>query len=480
MTDTHPTAVLSRAHEATRRLEALIEGTPSPQDSSRQAVQQRAEYRMGRLRRFLAALDNPHQGYPIVHVGGTSGKGSTTTTLAAILTAAGFTTGLHTSPYLQTPTEKLQVNGRLIAPDLYADLVDQILAAHDQWVANGNEPLTYGEAWFSLTALFYRATEVDVAVLEVGAGGRFDLTNIVEPVACTITSVGIDHTHTLGNTIADIAWHKAGIIKRGIPVVTAAANPEARAIIQETAASLQAPLTIVEAGIWTRDVETSLVGTSWTDGRSGLRHRSGLCGSFQAINGATAIAITEVLREQGLAVPDEAIKTGLRTARIPGRAEVIEDRAGLVLLDGAHNADKVAAIAADIPQLLPVADLGKRIAVLGVLEAKQALGMVRSLVPFMDVLVATSPQVTAKESKSASALATMAREAGFHGPLDVEPDPHDAIDRALALAGSSPGSAIFVTGSLYLVGNVRERWYREDEITLAQSPWPGATISPVS
>jgi dihydrofolate synthase / folylpolyglutamate synthase len=435
---------------------------------------------MGRLRRFLAALGNPHQGYPIVHVGGTSGKGSTTTTLAAILTAAGFITGLHTSPYLQTPTEKLQVNGRLIAPDLYADLVDQILAAHDQWVANGNEPLTYGEAWFSLTALFYRATEVDVAVLEVGAGGRFDLTNIVEPVACAITSVGIDHTHTLGNTIADIAWHKAGIIKRGIPVVTAAANPEARAIIQETAASLQAPLTIVEAGIWTRDVETSRVGTSWTDGRTSTRHQSGLCGSFQAINGATAIAITEVLREQGLAIPDGAIKTGLRTARIPGRAEVIEDRAGLVLLDGAHNADKVAAIAADIPHLLPVAGSGKRIAVLGVLEAKQALGMVRSLVPFMDVLVATSPQVTAKESKSASALATMAREAGFHGPLDVEPDPHDAIDRALALAGSSPGSAIFVTGSLYLVGNVRERWYREDEITLAQSPWPGDTISPAS
>jgi dihydrofolate synthase/folylpolyglutamate synthase len=435
---------------------------------------------MGRLRRFLAALGNPHRGYPIVHVGGTSGKGSTTTTLAAILTAAGFTTGLHTSPYLQTPTEKLQVNGRLIAPDLYADLVDRILAAHDQWVADGNEPLTYGEAWFSLTALFYRTTEVDVAVLEVGAGGRFDLTNIVEPVACAITSVGIDHTHTLGNTIADIAWHKAGIIKRGIPVVTAAANPEARAIIQETAASLQASLTIVEAGTWTQDVSTSRIGTRWTDGRSGLRHRSGLCGSFQAINGATAIAITEVLRKLGMAIPDEAVETGLRTARIPGRAEVIEDRAGLVLLDGAHNADKVAAIAADIPHLLPVADSGKRIAVLGVLEAKQALGMVRSLVPFMDVLVATSPQVTAKESKSASALATMAREAGFHGPLEVEPDPHEAIDRALELAGSSPGSAIFVTGSLYLVGNVRERWYREDEITLAQSPWPRDTISPAS
>ncbi|MEJ7900916.1 MAG: Mur ligase family protein [Thermomicrobiales bacterium] len=224
------TSVLTRFHEATARLESLIEGTASPADASRQAVQERATFRMGRLRRFLELLGNPHQGYPIIHVGGTSGKGSTSTLVASILTSAGFSTGLHTSPYLQTPAEKLQINGQLVAAETYVALCDTVFAAHDRWLGAGDEPITYGEAWFALTALFFRESRVDLAVLEVGAGGRFDLTNIVAPVVSVITSVGIDHTSTLGSTIAEIAWHKAGIVKPAVAVVTGVANPEALSI----------------------------------------------------------------------------------------------------------------------------------------------------------------------------------------------------------------------------------------------------------
>src|SRR5665648_325795 len=117
--------------------------------------------RMGRLRRFLAFLDNPHQGYPIIHVGGTSGKGSTSTLIASILTSAGFSTGLHTSPYLQTPAEKLQIDGLLVHPETYVALCDTIFAAHGRWLDAGEEPVTYGEAWFALTALFFRESRVD-------------------------------------------------------------------------------------------------------------------------------------------------------------------------------------------------------------------------------------------------------------------------------------------------------------------------------
>ncbi len=465
------TTLLDRFHEATARLEALIEGTPAPADASLQAVQSRATYRMDRLRRFLALLGNPHQGYPIVHVGGTSGKGSTSTLIASILASAGFAAGLHTSPYLQTPAEKLQLNGRLVAPDTYVSLCDSVFAAHDRWQAAGEEPITYGEAWFALTALFFRESGVDLAVLEVGAGGRFDLTNIIEPAVSVITSVGIDHTSTLGSTIGEIAWHKAGIIKPSAPVVTTATHPDALPVIVAEANERGAELTIVDPELAVTGVATDFQGTSWTDAAAGTRFHTTLRGAFQARNGAAAVSAIGALRSLGFHIPDEAVERGLQAARIPGRVEMIQDRVP-VMLDGAHNVDKIAALAADIPTLLPVPSGGQRVAVLGLLEAKQAGPMIRSLVPVMDVLVATSPRVTAKESRDASDIAAIAAEAGFHGPIWIEPNPQDAIARAVDVAAPQAGSTVFVTGSLYLIGNVRERWFAEDDIVIAQSPWP--------
>ncbi len=465
------TDLLRRFHESTAGLEALIEGTPSPADASREAVQARATFRMERLRRFLVLLGDPHQGYPIVHVGGTSGKGSTSTLIASILASAGYATGLHTSPYLQTPAEKLQVNGRLVAPDVYVSLCDAIFAAHDRWRAAGEEPITYGEAWFALTALFFRESGVDLAVLEVGAGGRFDLTNIVEPAVSVITSVGIDHTSTLGGTIAEIAWHKAGIIKSSVPAVTTAMHPDALPVIVAEASARGAALTIVDPATAVTEVSTDFQGTSWFDQAAGTRFHTSLRGRFQARNGAAAVATVSALRSLGFHIPDEAVERGLQAARIPGRVEMIRDGVP-VMLDGAHNVDKIAALAEDIPGLLPVNHGGIRVAVLGLLEAKQAGPMIRSLVPVMGALVATSPRVTAKESREASDIAAIAAEAGFHGPIHIEPNPPDAIARAIELTLARSGSAVFVTGSLYLIGNVRERWFAEDDIVIAQSPWP--------
>jgi dihydrofolate synthase/folylpolyglutamate synthase len=462
---------LARFHRATARIEALIESTPTATDSSREAVQARAVFRTARLMRFLQRLGNPHQGYPIVHVGGTSGKGSTSTAIAAILTSAGFTTGLHTSPYLQTPAEKLQINGRLISSDMYVALCDQLLEAHESWLAAGEEALTYGEAWIALTMLFFRECVVDIAVLEVGAGGRFDLTNIVKPAVAVITSVGIDHTATLGNTIPDIAWHKAGIIKHGIPAVTGVTHPEALQIIRDEAIEVDAPLTVVDPDVSAANIATDRQGTTWTDGMTGLTHHIALRGRFQARNGALALAAVQALREQGFHIPDEAVERGLQSARIPGRVELIDEPGALVMLDGAHNAEKVAALAEDVPSLLPVGE-GKRIGVLGVLEAKQAQEMIGSIVAVLDVLVVTSPQVTAKEGRSAVDMADMVRQAGFHGPVHIEPDPATALNLALELANEANGSAVLVTGSLYLVGNVRERWYRTDDVILERSSWP--------
>jgi dihydrofolate synthase/folylpolyglutamate synthase len=462
---------LAQFHQATARLEALIEATPTPTDGSLTAVTSRAEMRMGRLRRFLDRLGNPERGYPIVHVGGTSGKGSTSTMIAAILTCAGFTTGLHTSPYLQTPSEKLQVNGDLIAPDMYVALTDRLLDVHAAWLGDGEPPLTYGEAWVALTLLFFREIDADIAVLEVGAGGRFDLTNIVSPVVSVVTSVGIDHTATLGTTIPEIAWHKAGIIKAGIPAVTGVVDPVALAVLANEAQIVGTSLTVVDPVVSAQTVRTDRQGTGWVDGATGLTHHTALRGAFQARNGAVALATVQALRDQGFHIPDEAVDRGLQSARIPGRMELAPTEVP-VILDGAHNAEKVAALAGDVSTLLPLAAGGRRVGVLGVLEAKQAHAMLASIVGKIDVLVATAPQVVAKESRDAAGMATIARQAGFHGEVLIEPDPLQAIERALAMAAEVPGSGVLVTGSLYLVGNVREHWYRTDDVILARSSWP--------
>jgi dihydrofolate synthase / folylpolyglutamate synthase len=471
------TTMFERYHAASSRMDALIEMTPSPTDSSREAVRQRAEYRMGRLRRFLARLGNPQEGYPIVHIGGTSGKGSTSTTITAILGEAGYRTGLHTSPYLQTPLEKLQVDGRLVSAATFVELVDAFFAEHDRWLADGEEPLTYGEGWGALTWLFFRREQVDVAVVEVGAGGRFDLTNILQPVLSIVTSVGIDHTQTLGNTIEQIAWHKAGIIKRGVPALSSVPHPAAQAIMEAEAAEVGAPLHRLDLATAISDIRTGPDGTSWTDTRDGTRHQMRMCGSFQAHNGQVAVDAARILREAGLEIPDEAIERGLCDARIPGRAEFVPAR-DPVLLDGAHNPEKLAALAADIPSLIPVGTGGRRIAVVGLLDAKKGDEMLRELVPVIDALVATAPQVYGKDSKDAATVQVLADDAGFRGEVVVEPDPAEAIARALAMADGA-GDRVVVTGSLYLVGNVRERWYPERAIVEQHTPWPAVAATTV-
>jgi len=464
---------LARFAAAAARLDDLIERTPAPPDRSRAAVRGRAEERMGRLRRFLARLGDPLTGYPVVHVGGTSGKGSTSTAIAAILHAAGYRVGLHTSPYLQTPAEKLQVDGRLVAPERFVALTDELFATHERWEADGEVALTYGEAWVALSALFFRAEAVDVAVLEVGAGGRFDLTNVVAPALSVITTVGIDHTATLGDTIEAIAWHKAGIIKPGVPAVTAVTDPAALPILTAEAKAVGTTLRRVIPGQTFDAVTTGPAGTSWRDVASGSAYTIGLAGRFQATNGALAVAAVEALRDRGadgLKIPDAAIHRGLASSRIPGRVEVMQRRP-TVLLDGAHNPEKIAALAADLPALLPARGDGRRVVILGVLEAKQAEQMIAALVPYMDVLVATAPRVLAKPALAASDLMQVARVAGYGGPVLIEPEPMEALLRALASVRDPDRDSILVTGSLYLVGNVREHWYGESEIVLARSPY---------
>jgi dihydrofolate synthase/folylpolyglutamate synthase len=467
---------VARFHHAVNRLDALIVATPARDDTSREAVRRRARERMDRLRAFLRFLGDPAARIPKVHIGGTSGKGSTTTALAAILTAAGYRTGVHTSPYLQVASEKLQVDGELIEAERFVRLVDHLLdrlAAFPQ-----ADHITYGEAWIALVMLFLEEVEADIAVVEVGAGGRFDLTNIIDPELAVITSVGIDHTHTLGDTIAQIAWHKAGIIKPGKPALSAVTQPEAIAAMRDEASAVGADLRQLDLDRAITDVRISETATSWREVATGREWSIGMAGAFQARNGQVAVSAARRLAERGWRIPDDAIARGLATARIPGRAEWMPG-VPRTLLDGAHNAQKVAALAADLPALLPVAPGDRRIVVLGALEAKHVGESIASLRPHADAIIATSPQVFGKAPRVAADLADAIRAAGFDGPVHIEPDPADALARARSLTRPGHDDAMLVTGSLYLVGNVRDAWFPADRIIEHHTSWPVATAGPL-
>ncbi len=474
--ETQPT--LDRFHAAVAGVDALIERDNTPHDKSPEEIRARATMRLARMRDFLRFLGDPHLRYPVIHVTGTSGKGSTSTAIARILEAAGLRVGLHTSPYLQTPTEKLQLDGHLIDPDAFYSLVDRVLVEHDRWVHEGNEPLTYGEIWVAMVMMAFADAPVDVGVIEVGAGGRFDLTNVVQPTVSVITSVGIDHVVTLGDTIEEIAWHKAGIIKAGAPVVTAVTDPRALDAVFAGAALVDVPvIRVVEGETWERvATDGSLPATRWRDLTGG-----GLDtplpappGGYQAGNAAVAVAAVRAFAAgAGLTISENAIRAGLSATRIPGRYEVIE-RAGepTVILDGAHNPQKVAALMADIGPSARAT--GRRLIVLlGALEAKQIDEMAGLIVPWADTIVATSPRVLAKAGAETAALAEAIAKSGFGGSVVPVPVPLDAIGRVIDIAGQGREAVILVTGSLYLIGNIRGRWYPDDEITRSATSWPG-------
>jgi dihydrofolate synthase/folylpolyglutamate synthase len=452
-------------HEALRRTNDLVDRSPT-QPKNPADVRARAEQRLARLRALLSRLGNPHLAFRVIHVGGTSGKGSTSAAIAAILTAGGIRTGLHTSPYLQVATEKIQLDGRLIDGMTLLEAVETVLhAAQDSGVGR----ITYGEAWFAMVALIFARANVEIGVIEVGAGGRFDLTNVVEPAVSVITSVGLDHMETLGATIPEIAWHKAGIIKNAAPVVSAVTDPDALDVIRREAEIKQSTLHHVLAGETFGAMLNAGGSFDWWElQQSEIVYPTSMPGRFQATNSATALVAVRLI-EPEIARNPEIVRRGLLGSRLQGRYETMS-ACPAVILDGAHNPQKMAALARDLRQRKKSAPESRLIAVVGVLEAKDHLNVLREIVNVADELVTTSPRVLAKPGAKATALARDARELGFSGPVLAIDDPLAALDTALDR--SSVVDTVVVTGSLYLVGNVRGRWYPDDEIILQQTAWP--------
>jgi dihydrofolate synthase / folylpolyglutamate synthase len=461
-------SALAKYHWASRYISELIQGPPSPRPSaSPEEIRARALARLDRLRQFLAFVGNPQQQYRSVHVGGTSGKGSTSALIASLLHAGGFHVGLHVSPYLQVETEKLQIDGRLLPAERFAEHVGALDGEIKRWVAQGGPPLTYGEFWVALTFFSFAREALDWAVIEVGAGGRFDLTNVLLSDVAVITSIGLDHTRSLGGTIPEIAWHKAGIIKPGRPAVTTVTKPDALEVIAREAAETGSKLTHVLEGREFDVLSTGADGTRVLDRESGVTFATVLPGHFQGANVAAAVAAVRAV-ENLLPQPIDAasLARGIAETRFAGRMEIVQ-RSPLVVLDGAHNPEKMESF------LQGAADLGqprRRILVLGSLDGHDYLTVAGIIAPIADEVIVTAPSAQERTSGSTEAIAAVVRASGK--PVEVIAEPLDAMDAALRRA--QPDDHILVTGSLYLVGAVRERWYQSEAIVLQGTCWPMA------
>ena len=325
---------------------------------------------------LLAHLGDPQIGLPVLHVGGTAGKGSTATIAAALLTAAGHRTGLHTKPHLRRVNERIVVNG---APISDADLLALIAEAAP--AARAVQPTWY-EFTVALAFLHFRRIAVDIAVIEVGLGGTYDGTNVVQPLVAVLTNVGLDHTEILGDTVEEIARDKVAIIKPGCIAITGVTQPSVQEIVAKRATEVGVPLWRYGSG---DEIEADSVATIPGGSRFTLRvqHRRrdglrlGLLGEHQVVNAALAIAATDALTSYGITVSNDVITATLPTIRIPGRLEVVAEKP-TVVLDGAHNPDKMDALLAALPKyfayqrLIVVAAFTRRHDVAAMLEPPRA------------------------------------------------------------------------------------------------------------
>ncbi len=392
---------------------------------------------LNNIRSLLQRLDHPERGYAIVHVGGSNGKGSVSAALARIFQEAGLRVGLYTSPHLHSFTERIQVDGRPIAEGEAAALIDD-LRNRSQGI-----PATFFEFTTAMALLFFKQRQVDIAVLEVGMGGRLDATNAVLPRVSVITPVCRDHAEHLGPDLAAIAAEKGGIIKAGVPLVIGRQDPAALAVLQRQAEALAAPAFLCGRDFSVRSAEDRFDYVGLDLNLTGLQ--PGLPGKHQQQNMALALAAAELLRRQGVELPEEALRRGVEQVRWPGRLEWWAGERK-ILLDGAHN-EGGATVLADYLRSLTVTGIRW---VVGAKAQKEIGGILAPLLPLVSALYVTEPPVDTPLAPDE--VVRLADQAGVPARAYASP----AVALAAALADLRPGEIVLVAGSLFLVAAARE------------------------
>lgn len=406
------------------------------------------KFGLDNIRTLCAALDSPEKAFQSILIAGTNGKGSVTAMVEHALRSSGVRSARYTSPHLVRLEERFVIDGATVEPEALQEVADHVqrvvsdlierreLAAHP----------TFFEVTTAMAFELFRRQQVEVAVLEVGLGGRLDSTNVVTPVATAITSIDLDHQALLGSTIAQIAYEKAGIIKPGIPVVLGETKAEAVNVITRICEEQRAPL--IHAAL---DVEAHT--TLLEDGRSTLKLTTpvrqyppitvSLRGRHQVANAVTAVRLLETLPWN---VPDTAIIAGIRDVIWPGRLDLLQVAGGRsILLDSAHNPAGAAALA----EYLHETQLERLPMVFAVMRDKDAAGMLAALAPHASAFVITAPRMA--RASSATELAAVAARVVHGIPIHTAPDPVEALEKAWQL-----GPLICAAGSIFLIGEILE------------------------
>jgi dihydrofolate synthase/folylpolyglutamate synthase len=404
----------------------------------------KADFHLDRMFALMEALGSPQKDYPIIHIAGTKGKGSTSALAAAALQAAGYKTGLYTSPHLQDYTERIQVNEQPVTHAGLVELVEQVKEA----VARIPRLTTF-EITTAIGLLYFARQKVDAAVIEVGLGGRLDATNVVLPKAAVITSLSYDHMAVLGNTLTAIAGEKAGIIKESVPLVSSPQKEEALLVLERVARERHATLTLVGRDVHFEPESHSLDGQSlrvWTDGQKSVRLSLPLLGLHQVVNAATAFA---VLKISGLGISDEAIQRGFAAVSWPCRFEVVR-REPPVVLDSAHNLDSFEKLAQTLDDYFP----GRNVTLLfGSSEDKDIAGMLQALKPRLERIIGT--KAVHPRALEPGSIVETARGLGI--PAEQAAPVSAALQQALDLSAKD-GSLVLSAGSMFVTAEAKTAW----------------------
>jgi dihydrofolate synthase/folylpolyglutamate synthase len=410
---------------------------------------------LGPVTELLHRIGDPQVGLRCVHAAGTNGKGSVCAYIESVLRAAGHKTGIYTSPYLEHFTERIRVDGEDIPEGDLTRITERVKAAVDAMEAEGLAVPTVFERITAVAFEYFAEKNCDIVVLEVGMGGRLDATNVIErPEVSVITKISYDHTEFLGDTLAEIAGEKAGIIKPGCPVVSYVQADEAAEVIKREASSVGAPLT------FSPEDEAVLISSGITGQKFSLRGKEyeiGMLGRYQISNAVLALTALEQMKKNGWEIPDEAVFRGMKDAVWKGRFEVLSQEP-VVIIDGAHNPDGVGSLAEGLKELFP----GKKITfVAGVLADKDYGSMIDTMMPLAEKFITVTPE--SPRALPAEDLAVMIRDRGAEAVSC--PSVKKAADDVRKFCTDfrktgkkCPAPVICAFGSLYYIGEFRSEF----------------------
>jgi dihydrofolate synthase/folylpolyglutamate synthase len=408
------------------------------------------KFGLANIRRLLSGLGNPQDSFRTVHVGGTNGKGSTSSIIASILQAAGFKVGLFTSPHLVSFTERIRINGSEISEHDVTSLADEVRNAAMQ--IKDFSP-TFFEVVTAMALLYFSRRKTDFAVMEVGMGGRLDATNIISPDVCVITKISYDHMEFLGKTLTDIAGEKAGIIKQGIPVVSAHQDPEAMDVISAKAKDNGAECYAYARDFSSRFIHGDIHGIrfDYHDACTQIDELYlPLAGSHQIENASLAMKAVNLL---SLSVPSATIREGIRNTQWPGRLEMIHDDPP-ILIDGAHNPSAASVLSQALRDTF-LTTYSRIILILGIMGDKDIAGILKPLLPLAGEVILTRPSYS--RAASPEILSSVAESIGFPNNRTAH-TVREALEMGIEKSRNfdPEPTLIVVTGSFYTIGEVKE------------------------